>query len=118
MQPATTNPFVIMLINMTVVFAVLWGLSLLVEITHKLDPTRKKKEIANNAQPALAAAPAAALPAAPAQAADDAVLLAVIAGALAEYGKGGSVVSVKPIASQTWTQTARVENVQLRNSMY
>ena len=43
-QPITTNPFIIMLINMTVVFAVLWGLSLLVKLIHIIDPTKNDEE--------------------------------------------------------------------------
>ncbi len=42
-HPVTTNPFIIMLINMTVVFAVLVGLSLMIRLIHIVDPTAKKK---------------------------------------------------------------------------
>lgn len=41
-QPVTTNPLVIMLINMTIVFGVLVGLQLMVEAIHVIDPTKKK----------------------------------------------------------------------------
>jgi hypothetical protein len=41
-HPVTTNPFIIMLINMTVVFVVLYGLSLLIRLIHIIDPTKKK----------------------------------------------------------------------------
>ena len=59
-QPVTDNPFVIMIINMVIVFAVLtviWGL---IELTHQLDPTKKKADppAAEPARPA--AAPASA----------------------------------------------------------
>ena len=43
-QPVTNDPFVIMIINMVIVFAVLiavWGL---IEITHMIDPTKKKSD--------------------------------------------------------------------------
>jgi len=43
-QAVTTNPWLIMAINMTVVFAVLIALGILMEIVHLIDPTRKKKE--------------------------------------------------------------------------
>ena len=43
-QPVTTNPFIIMCINMTIVFAVLFGLSLLIRLIHAVDPTREKKK--------------------------------------------------------------------------
>ena len=42
-QAVTTNPWLIMAINMTVVFAVLIALGILMEIVHLIDPTRKKK---------------------------------------------------------------------------
>ena len=40
-HPVTTNPFIIMLINMTVVFIVLVALSFLIQLIHKLDPTKE-----------------------------------------------------------------------------
>ena len=42
-QPITTNPVLIALINMTVVFCVLYGLSLVVRLIKVIDPTQKKK---------------------------------------------------------------------------
>lgn len=41
-QPVTTNPVIIMMINMTIVFAVLIGLQVLVQLIHVIDPTKKK----------------------------------------------------------------------------
>ena len=41
-HPVTTNPFIIMLINMTVVFAVLIGLSIMIRLIHVVDPTKKQ----------------------------------------------------------------------------
>jgi len=43
-HPVTTNPFIIMMINMTVVFIVLIALSFLIQLIHKLDPTKKSEE--------------------------------------------------------------------------
>ena len=39
-HPVTTNPLIIMMINMTVVFIVLVSLSFLIQLIHKLDPTK------------------------------------------------------------------------------
>ena len=47
-HPVTTNPFIIMMINMTVVFIVLIALSFLIQLIHKIDPT-KEPEVANSA---------------------------------------------------------------------
>ena len=44
-QAVTTNPWLIMAINMTVVFVVLILLGILMEIVHLVDPTKKKKEV-------------------------------------------------------------------------
>lgn len=51
-HPVTTNPFIIMMINMTVVFIVLIALSFLIQLIHKLDPTKKPdvKESAPHAE--------------------------------------------------------------------
>ena len=43
-HPVTTNPFIIMLINMTVVFIVLVALSFLIQLIHKIDPTKEPEE--------------------------------------------------------------------------
>ena len=41
-HPVTTNPFIIMLINMSIVFAVLVGLSVMIRLIHLADPTKAK----------------------------------------------------------------------------
>ena len=41
-HPVTTNPFIFMLINMTIVFAVLIGLSFMIRLIHLVDPTKEK----------------------------------------------------------------------------
>ena len=40
-HPVTTNPFIIMMINMTVVFIVLVALIFLIQLIHKIDPTKE-----------------------------------------------------------------------------
>lgn len=42
-HPVTTNPFIIMLINMAIVFAVLMGLSAMIRLIHIADPTKESK---------------------------------------------------------------------------
>lgn len=41
-QAVTTSPMMIMVINMTIVFAVLYGLSLVIQLIQYVDPTREK----------------------------------------------------------------------------
>ena len=40
-HPVTTNPLIIMFINMTVVFVVLVSLSFLIKLIHAIDPTKQ-----------------------------------------------------------------------------
>lgn len=122
-QPVTTNPFVIMLINMTVVFGVLYGLSLIVRLIKVIDPTQKKiatedagkKKIEANAEQTVAAEPTVTN--STVQAEDKTFIL--IAAAIAAYGYSPSqIVSIRPVGGRVWTQTARVEAVQSRNHMF
>lgn len=43
MGPVTTNPWLIALINMTIVFGVLIALGVLMNLLQVIDPTKKKK---------------------------------------------------------------------------
>ena len=116
MENEMTNPAVIMLINMTIVFAVLALLNLFIRLIHFIDPTKVKKA------PAAApkAAPRAAAPAKPAaQAAPVAAAggsgetVAAIAGALAAYGVGFSQIrAIRPAARSSWTGAARIEGLR------
>ncbi len=40
-QPVTTNPFLIMAINMSIVFFVLWILGYIIRFIHYIDPTKQ-----------------------------------------------------------------------------
>lgn len=110
-QPATTNPLIIMCINMTIVFAVLIGLSFMIKFIHMIDPTKPKEKPAEapKAAPA-AAAPAAAAPAAPAV--DQNVNIAVITAAVAAYGGEAKIVAIRPIESAGWKSVGRANGVQ------
>ena len=57
-QPVTTNPFIIMLINMTVVFLVLIALGVVINLIHYFDPTKPKAKPEEASAPAPAPAPA------------------------------------------------------------
>ncbi len=108
-QPVTTNPFIIMCINMTIVFAVLFGLSLLIRLIHAVDPTREKKKAAP--APEKKAAPVAAAPmAAPVQEGVSPEIVAAISAALTAYGCSGfQIRSVRPLPQNGWRQAARLE---------
>lgn len=106
----TENPIVIMLINMTIVFAVLAILNVFLRILHAIDPTFKKPE-----PPKAAPAPAPAPVAAPAPVVEPGIspeVVAAIAGALAAYGVGFSQVkSIRPVDRVGWKGVGRNEGV-------
>ena len=104
-QPATTNPLIIMCINMTIVFAVLIGLSFMIKFIHMIDPTKPKEKPAEAPKAAPAAAPAA-------PAVDQNVNIAVIAAAVAAYGGEAKIVAIRPIESAGWKSVGRANGVQ------
>ena len=110
-QPVTTNPFIIMLINMTVVFAVLIALGFVINLIHYLDPTKPK---AAKEEP-QAAAPAPAPAAAPAPPSEEGVpqeVIAVITAALMSYGYGPQQIhAVRPIERNGWKRSGRTFGV-------
>ncbi len=110
-QPATTNPLIIMVINMTIVFAVLIGLSFMIKLVHMIDPTKEKEKPASAPAPKAApATPVAAAPAAPAV--DPNLNIAVLAAAVAAYGGDAKIVAVRPMESVGWKSVGRANGVQ------
>ncbi len=105
-QPVTTNPLLIMFINMAVVFSVLYGLSLIIRLIKMIDPTQKKK-LSEPARPM----PVANEPQAAAADNEDEIAV-VIAAAVASLGyRVISVNAVRPIVSRAWRQAARLEGI-------
>lgn len=106
-QAVTTNPWLIMAINMTVVFAVLIALGILMEIVHLIDPTRKKKEAAT----APVATPTAT-PVAPANASaqnEDEVVAAIVGAIVAMGYSSEQIASIRPTAtSAKWRLEGRL----------
>jgi Na+-transporting methylmalonyl-CoA/oxaloacetate decarboxylase gamma subunit len=115
-QPITTNPVLIALINMTVVFCVLYGLSLVVRLIKVIDPTQKKKvaqEETNVAEKAVSTVAPLSLPQ---EEYDEMIIL--FTAAIAAYGYSGArVVAIRPVSNNTWSQAARMETVNSRNQM-
>ena len=107
-HPMTTNPLIIMLINMSIVFAVLVGLSIMIRLIHLVDPTKAKEE-KPAAAPTPAPAPAAA---APAPTVDQNVNIAVIAAVVAAYEGDVRIVTIRPVESAVWKNAGRVSGVQ------
>ena len=107
-QAVTTNPWLIMAINMTVVFVVLILLGVLMTIVHLIDPTKKKKEAPAATAPVTAPAAAPAAPSASAQNEDEVV--AAIVGAIVAMGYSSEqIASIRPTAtSAKWRLEGRL----------
>ena len=107
-QAVTTNPWLIMAINMTVVFVVLILLGVLMTIVHLIDPTKKKKEAPVSAPVAAPAATPVATPSASAQNEDEVV--AAIVGAIVAMGYSSEqIASIRPTATSTkWRLEGRL----------
>ena len=116
MGPVTTNPWLIALINMTIVFGVLIALGVLMNLLQVIDPTKKKV-----AKPAVAPTPAAAPAAAQAAAVqDDSEIIAVIAAAVAACGvSADQIACVRRVdAKSAWTVSGRVEAISVRKECF
>ena len=112
-QPVTDNPFVIMFINMVIVFGVLTAIWGIIELTHMLDPTKKKAEppAAAPAAPVPAPAPAAAAPAVSAGLSAETV--AVIAAAVAACGYSAEqIYAIRPAEQPAWRNFGRVSGMR------
>lgn len=114
MGPVTTNPWLIAIINMTIVFAVLIALGVLMSLIQVIDPTKKK-----SATPAAAVAAPKAAGGKPA-AADNGALIAVIAAAVAAaQGCSAENVAVLRISkANSWTANSFVDAVSARKDSF
>ena len=107
-QPVTTNPWIIMLINMTVVFIVLIALSLLIRLIHAVDPTRKKETPVSVAAPAAAPIAAPEPVRAPEPEGLSAEVVAAIAAAVTLAGfSAGAIRTIRPLARDGWKNSGR-----------
>lgn len=89
---STTNPVMIMVINMTIVFAVLYVLSLCIKFIYVIDPTKKKKK------KRVPAAPKPKKVEKPADDYQDKLDIAIISAALVAYGcKNFTITSIRKI---------------------
>jgi glutaconyl-CoA decarboxylase len=107
-HPVTTNPLIIMLINMTVVFLVLIALGVVINLIHYIDPTKPK---AAPEEPAPAAPKPAVEPepavAAPVEEGISPEVVAVIAAAVASMGCAGEVKAIRPLERNNWKNSGR-----------
>ena len=112
-EATTTNPWLVSLINMTIVFIVLivlWGI---MHVLYMVDPTNEKvNEVeAPAAAPAVAAAVAAPV-------ADDSEIIAVIAAAVAAASGSEGVPCVRIKRANAWTLNAAAEAISVRKECF
>lgn len=107
-QPVTTNPFIIMLINMTVVFIVLVALMYLIKFIHFIDPTKPKETKVE--VPASAPAPAPVVETPVVAANNDEEIVAAISAAISAMGVTGVVKAIRPVNREGWKQSGRAQN--------
>ncbi len=92
----TPNPVLIMLINMTIVFAVLYVLGLLIRLIHIFDPTRKKEK--KSSKSAMTMGKETVRPAVKKDDMADKTLAAIIVTALTAYGcKNFEIKSIRKL---------------------
>ncbi len=117
MGPVTENPFLIAIINLSIVFGVLIALGVLMTLLQYVDPTKKKSKPV--AAPAPAAAPAAPV-AAPAADQDNNEIIAVIAAAVAACGVSSEQIAfVRRVdLKNSWTMNARAEAISVRKECF
>lgn len=113
MGPVTTNPWLIAIINMTIVFAVLAALGVLMKVIYLVDPTRQKKTAKSVVAPTATAAPAAVAKQ------DDSEVIAAIAAAVVALGHSAEQIAcVRRVSEAGWTQNARVEAISVRKECF
>ncbi len=116
-QPVTTNPFIIMMINMTVVFIVLVSLSVLINVIHMIDPTKEPEvkdagggdeEVKNETAAIVSKLQQNPAPAPVIEEGISPEVIAAISAAIACYGISGQVRAVRVVNPNrsAWRQNA------------
>lgn len=120
--PVTTNPLIIMVINMTVVFIVLVSLIYLIKLIHFIDPTKEPEQkpedgVAPGEPPLVAvkssSPPAAVVESPPVDEGISPEIIAAISAAISAYGFSGQVKAVRIVNHEgtPWRASARFNNL-------
>ena len=117
-SPVTTNPLIIMMINMTVVFIVLVVLMYLIKLIHFVDPTKESEKPAEDFddEEPLVAVKSADAPA-PEPVVEEGIkpeIIAAISAAIAAYGFSGQVKAVRIVDHEKtpWRSSARFNTLR------
>ncbi len=111
MEQQAMSPWMVMAINMTIVFLVLISVGVLINIVHLIDPTRDRGPKSNSAAAPKAVAPAPA-PAAKAATNNDEVIAVITAAVVAMGYSASQIASVRPTRSQKWSMGGRLSGRQ------
>ena len=118
-SPVTTNPLIIMLINMTVVFIVLVSLIYLIKLIHFVDPTKEKPkpEQVEEDEPLVAVKSEPSATSIPAPVVEEGIkpeVIAAISAAITAYGFAGQVKAVHILNHEgtPWRASAKFNNLQ------
>ena len=117
-SPVTTNPLIIMMINMTVVFIVLVVLMYLIKLIHLVDPTKPKEAPAQAVEDEpLVAVKSSSAPASAPEPVEEGIspeIIAAISAAISAYGFSGQVKAVHIVnhESTPWRASARFNTLQ------
>lgn len=116
-SPVTTNPLIIMTINMTVVFIVLVALMYIIKLIHMIDPTKEPEKSAQTPEDDL---PLVAVKSEPAPEPQPVIeqgvspeIIAAISAAITAYGFQGQLRAVRVLRdSNSWNASAKFNNLQ------
>ena len=117
-SPVTTNPLIIMMINMTVVFIVLVSLIYLIKLIHFFDPTKPKAKPAQiEEEEPLVAVKSESIPAPIIEPVEEGIkpeIIAAITAAITAYGFEGQVRAVRIVNHEgtPWRASAKFNNLQ------
>ena len=119
-SPVTTNPLIIMVINMTVVFIVLVSLIYLIKLIHFIDPTKQPEQKPEDGvapgEPPLAVVKSSSPPPEP-EPVDEGIkpeVIAAISAAISAYGFSGQVKAVHIVNHEgtPWRASAKFNNLK------
>ena len=116
-SPVTTNPLIIMMINMTVVFIVLVALIYLIKLIHFVDPTKEPEHPAQSLdeeEPLVAVKSDSSPPPPEVEEGINPEVIAAISAAIAAYGFTGQVRAVHIVNHEgtPWRASAKFNNLQ------
>ncbi|MDY3982431.1 MAG: OadG family protein [Veillonellaceae bacterium] len=104
----TTNPWLVMLINMTIVFGVLICLGILMKIIYWIDPTRKRSQAKPETISLEKKNVQVTTPEPKAAANNDEIVAVITAAIVAEGYSSDQIASIRPQVNRAWKLDGRM----------